>query len=481
MNSESSQLPWDQLKHGESGIPWPALRTFANALATGGALANDLFEAYDHAFEVQSDPADDADLLVPAIFALAAPRLDDEQRREIGSFLVQRLVAAGYEDADVAMEVLMAAAGTLGTVILPAVLEAIAGEPDTRGAWLYLWSLTTLAAQTEDPDLRSQVVQACVRLLERADRGEVRLADAGHAAWTLALLGGTEYTGLLQRLDERTEDTGWRSEYDDALKLLQNHLDFTPPKELWEEPVEQWLTPRWNEVEEEDEDYDLEEGELEDDPFEEYAQLIARAFLTSPVGTGLPSELQGQAHLVAHDLVSFSLRFLHKKPRDWDEAALRELLLDIVPRDTPADRAQLRRIVPITEAFLYWLGSEGILAQANELAAQVRTWNDQIVAKGTDRKNWGPVKTYLMEAKEAGVDAMNERRLMQLFTEQLNKVVEGLPEPSEPPPQAPEEPPIPIVERSPKPARNAPCPCGSGKKYKKCHGRPGAEQATEQG
>ena len=24
------------------------------------------------------------------------------------------------------------------------------------------------------------------------------------------------------------------------------------------------------------------------------------------------------------------------------------------------------------------------------------------------------------------------------------------------------------------PARNAPCPCGSGKKYKLCHGRPGA-------
>ncbi|HFE66519.1 MAG TPA: hypothetical protein ENJ93_04570, partial [Chloroflexi bacterium] len=22
--------------------------------------------------------------------------------------------------------------------------------------------------------------------------------------------------------------------------------------------------------------------------------------------------------------------------------------------------------------------------------------------------------------------------------------------------------------------RNDPCPCGSGKKYKKCHGRPGA-------
>jgi preprotein translocase subunit SecA len=25
------------------------------------------------------------------------------------------------------------------------------------------------------------------------------------------------------------------------------------------------------------------------------------------------------------------------------------------------------------------------------------------------------------------------------------------------------------------PSRNAPCPCGSGKKYKRCHGAPGTE------
>jgi preprotein translocase subunit SecA len=35
---------------------------------------------------------------------------------------------------------------------------------------------------------------------------------------------------------------------------------------------------------------------------------------------------------------------------------------------------------------------------------------------------------------------------------------------------------MPVIEqaRSEKIPRNAPCPCGSGKKYKQCHGRPGA-------
>jgi preprotein translocase subunit SecA len=36
------------------------------------------------------------------------------------------------------------------------------------------------------------------------------------------------------------------------------------------------------------------------------------------------------------------------------------------------------------------------------------------------------------------------------------------------------EPPVVQQAKSEKIPRNAPCPCGSGKKYKLCHGRPGA-------
>ena len=36
----------------------------------------------------------------------------------------------------------------------------------------------------------------------------------------------------------------------------------------------------------------------------------------------------------------------------------------------------------------------------------------------------------------------------------------------------------PVVNKVPKVGRNDPCPCGSGKKYKKCHG---ANQASDDG
>ena len=37
--------------------------------------------------------------------------------------------------------------------------------------------------------------------------------------------------------------------------------------------------------------------------------------------------------------------------------------------------------------------------------------------------------------------------------------------------------PWPIHRASPKIGRNAPCPCGSGGKYKRCHGKPKVEPA----
>jgi uncharacterized protein YecA (UPF0149 family) len=37
---------------------------------------------------------------------------------------------------------------------------------------------------------------------------------------------------------------------------------------------------------------------------------------------------------------------------------------------------------------------------------------------------------------------------------------------------------VPIVEHAPKVGRNDPCPCGSGKKYKKCCGSPTKDQTT---
>ena len=56
----------------------------------------------------------------------------------------------------------------------------------------------------------------------------------------------------------------------------------------------------------------------------------------------------------------------------------------------------------------------------------------------------------------------------------LEVYFEPPPKPAEPPPepeQKPEPKPQPFKRSGDKTARNEPCPCGSGKKYKHCHGK----------
>lgn len=471
MNNELSSLPWDQLHRTEGGIPWPALRAFADALTADRELTDRLLEIYDHAYETASAETGYADFYVAAIFALAAPQLDDERRREIGSLLIDRLVRAGRDNADVSMEVLKDAVGTMGPVILPTVLDAIANEPDTRGAWVFLWSLTTLVLKTDDQNLRDQVARACVEWLEKADRGEAGLLDAGQTAMTLAILGRTEYTRLIQRLSDKFQVPFAPNEYAYALKLLRGDRSYDPSSELWEQSVEKWLTPRCRTAEQRPVpiDEDEEEAIEEADPDAERAEMLSLAFLGSPMAVGLPPELRERAPYVVRRLVHLSLRNLDKDVRQWDESTIRQLLLDILPRQVPAERELLVKIVPITEAFLYWLGFRGMLADADAIARSIHGLSDEIVAVGMDRKDRDSMKSYIMDAVEAGLDPRAPEVEEAVLKRYVSDVMESVPTTPEPPRR--EEPPIPIVEHAPKIARNAPCPCGSGRKYKKCHGR----------
>jgi hypothetical protein len=475
MDYELSQLPWDELQRVEGGIPWPALRTLADAVAADPRVIPELFKVYDQAYEQAPRQPTWADLYVPVIFALAAPKLDDKRRREIGALLIDRLVQAGRDDADVSMEVLQAALGTMGPVVLPTVLDAIAKEPDAGGAWFPLWGLTVLAAQTEDETIRNQVIRACADLLERADREEADPTAAPLAAWTLAALQRTEYTDLVQRLTRKPIDRFWSGEYQTALELLQGSRDYTPVPELWEQPVEEWLTSRRRNVGENIQAAEHPAETQKQSPAAGAAELLADGFVHSPIAATLPPQLGQNAHLIAQRLFYFSLTDLETPPARWDEPSLRELLLDVVPRRLPADRTLLEKIIPITEALLYWLHFEGMLTDGDALAQTIHGWTDQLIAAGLDPHNWGATKAALMKALDAGLDFNDPQVRKAVVDQSVAEALEGIPQP-ESSPNA--EPPIPIVERSSAPARNAPCPCGSGKKYKKCHGRPGTEQTT---
>lgn len=244
MNDESVQLLWHALQSTESDIPWSAMEGFAEALAAEPGLIDSLLNAYDQAREAVHERACYVHLYVPAILAMAAPKLDDRQRLEIGEWLIARLVEAGEQDDHLMTEVLVAACGAMGPVILPLVFGVVIDEAASSSAWDHLWGLTKLAAGS-DSGLRDTVVAACVALLERVGRDEIEYELGVEAAWTLVSLRRAEHIGLLRHVEHRSRWTLVHTAYSDARQALEERRDSPFPRELWELSVRDWFEPRW--------------------------------------------------------------------------------------------------------------------------------------------------------------------------------------------------------------------------------------------
>ena len=146
MPDESAQLPWDELEQVRAEVPWDAIRAIAEAAPAGSDVVHRLFDTYERARKTLLYEPAGGDVWVSAILTLAAPRFDDAQKREVGAFLIEKLIEACEDEDDFVPDVLVAACGAMGPAILPLVLEVCSGERDIEAAWFWLWNLTALAA-----------------------------------------------------------------------------------------------------------------------------------------------------------------------------------------------------------------------------------------------------------------------------------------------------------------------------------------------
>ncbi len=146
--------------------------------------------------------------------------------------------------------------------------------------------------------------------------------------------------------------------------------------------------------------------------------------------------------------------------------------MNLFPRKVTAEKRFFELTAPVVQAFLDFLQERGILSDVDRLKRAVGRWHSQILARSQDPDNWGMAKALAMEAMDRGLDPTDQNAMNQIIAEHNRRLTE-----LRQAQQAYEPEPLvqPIVNESPKIGRNDPCPCGSGKKYKKCCGRPGAE------
>jgi len=197
------------------------------------------------------------------------------------------------------------------------------------------------------------------------------------------------------------------------------------------------------------------------------------AFVGSPQYQPLTEIEKDKAPGIVRFFAEYSFRYIGAAPEKWNRDVLRECCIEILPRKMSAGLPFFRAVAPVLSAFFDFLAGRGLLSKARELSTTVAELDHEIVAASQDERNWGPAKAFIMAAERAGVDTCDQQAMGQFMIEHnLRQVarMQARQAASVPPRSSLAAPATPIRHSQPKPGRNDPCPCGSGKKFKKCCG-----------
>ncbi len=103
--------------------------------------------------------------------------------------------------------------------------------------------------------------------------------------------------------------------------------------------------------------------------------------------------------------------------------------------------------------------------QKEALSTMMSQTNNDVDLETIDRKRIGKLVQEIQKKIEQGADM---EKLFDAYSEEDQNQILAVMQEQLQHSQTPKEP---IVRTEPKVGRNDPCSCGSGKKYKKCHGK----------
>ena len=197
-------------------------------------------------------------------------------------------------------------------------------------------------------------------------------------------------------------------------------------------------------------------------------------FVNSPQYEPLTETQKDKAPGIVRCFAEYSFRHIGMAPEKWNPGSLTECCVEILPGKMSAELAFFQAVAPVLSAFFTFLAEKGLLSNARTLAKIVAELDEEIVAASQDQRNWGPAKAFAMAAQKAGVDMCDQKAMhqfMALYNLQLLALQRPAPQAPSVPTTSLPAPATPVRRSEPKVGRNDPCPCGSGKKFKKCCGR----------
>lgn len=178
------------------------------------------------------------------------------------------------------------------------------------------------------------------------------------------------------------------------------------------------------------------------------------------------------ADLIDH-LLQFKIADANEPPLGWSAGHVEAFLLDYFPARVGSEAPAVSRTPERLEAFFAWLESEEYehADVVDDIRARIHDVQPEFERRALDPSNYGPAKAVVLEMRREGIDPSDQEalsRFLDRFNERLRENPDLLPTPKARGRAASTRVRwIPTPGQAP-PAATDPCPCGSGRRYKKC-------------
>jgi hypothetical protein len=303
--------------------------------------------------------------------------------------------------------------------------------------------------------------------------------------YALAAMGDERVRPILEEAIRTAKDAGKREEWEELVEDLdsgcqrEHEIDWRID---WPEQCADWaayLGTGYDDEKEEEEEEDEEEEE------EEWARAVAEELANEFEDSSFAQSIEGIPPGEAAEKVAYFLlrgwEYAALDPAKLDLRTLREALYEWTPRKVSAEPEYFEKLPLALSAFFRFLNETGRLPNAKPFLALAKEARTRLPRLAADPRNWGMAKSLFMAGRAAGFDMTTEKG-MRMFRAAYNaSLLDKLgarPREDQEERQEEEEDSLgylevtqPVRRAEPKVGRNDPCPCGSGKKYKKCCGR----------
>lgn len=166
---------------------------------------------------------------------------------------------------------------------------------------------------------------------------------------------------------------------------------------------------------------------------------------------------QEESSFIIEVFAEMMFNYFELEPSNWNPKALEECCLDLLPRKVSAGNEFYDAVEPVLTAFFNFLQEIGAHNNASSLITRLKKVSGPMREAANSPSAWGMSKQLVMGAKQEGID-LSDQNAINRYIESYNAALPGING---------------SAEKSSKIGRNEPCPCGSGKKYKKCCGMGG--------